>query len=110
MTLILMEIPAMRIGYKQSPLPEPYQTISVRAQCSKCDNWCEYEVDANWRQKYDNKESVWYKAKGHISLAACGCGTIYCERHSAHLQYLHCPDCGSDHARMAMFEVLLQGK
>lgn len=100
----------MRIGHKQSPAPRPYLTINLKAVCSKCDYWCEYEVDADWREKYDNKENVWYSARGHVSLAACGsCGTIFCEQHSRHSYYMHCPECESTKARIAMFQVLLDG-
>lgn len=97
----------MKFGYKQSPLPEPYEKVTVKAQCSKCSYWCEYEVDANWQEKYEQHESVWYKAKGHIGLAACVCGTIYCERHSTSREKMVCPECGDGRARMAMFQVLL---
>lgn len=91
-------------------LARPNRTIKLRAECFKCNYWCEYEVDANWRTTFEQKKPTWYIAHGHTGLAACyDCGTIYCEPHSARRDTMKCPQCGSTGARYALWELLLSG-
>jgi hypothetical protein len=92
-------------------LPRPDETLTLRAECYKCDYWCEYEIGANWREKYDKKESQWFLARGHVYLKSCGeCKTIYCEDHSGSPRLMICPRCGSRLSRDAMWELLVSGR
>lgn len=103
----------MYVGYSENvPHLKPTKTEKLRVECYKCDYWCEYEYDPNWRDYFfqSPKKPFWFLAKGQTAMAACwDCGTIYCETHSADAHTMVCPECGSTGARKAIFHVLEHG-
>lgn len=103
----------MYVGYRENaPHLKSPRTSKLTVECYKCDYWCEYEYDVNWKKYFSQrpKQPFWYLAKGQTAMAACGeCGTIYCETHSRNSSAMVCPECGSDLARSAIYEVLEKG-
>lgn len=103
----------MYVGHYTNRGATPNSTDKFEIECDYCDYWCEYEYDADWKRYFSQtpKQPFWFQAKGHIGMAACGeCGTVYCENHSKDLNSMVCPECGSNAARKAIFDVLEKGK
>lgn len=100
----------MYVGHQVNTREQkPVRTNDTKVECCKCDYWCEYIYDADWRRKFSQtpKQAFWWQAKGHTGMVACGeCGAIYCETHSNSRDSMICPKCNSDVARYAIYQVL----
>lgn len=61
---------SMYVSYRENvPHLKPSQTSKLMVECYKCDYWCEYEYDLNWRQYFYQtpKNPFWFIGSSGIT-------------------------------------------